>query len=99
MDAIANIALTTTPEKSMSILEPGGSQYSNDSTSADQPPSTSGTIPPIQNSQTTGPPSATSKLPKLTLPKFKGEVTQFKSFWGIFESTIHSIRTLKNSTI
>ena len=99
MDATANTALTTTPQKLTSILKPGGSQKSNDSTLADQPPSTSGTIPPIQNSQSTGPPSATSKLTKLTLPKFKAEVTQFKSFWSIFESEIHSIPTLKNSTI
>ena len=90
LDAIANIALKTTPQKSTSTFEPSGSQNSNDSTSANQPPSTSVTVPTIQNSQTTGPPSAISKLPKLTLPKFKGEVTQFKSFWDIFESAVHS---------
>ncbi|XP_028409239.1 uncharacterized protein LOC114531823 [Dendronephthya gigantea] len=32
--------------------------------------------------------SVRSKLPKLTLPKFKGDVTTYKSFWQIFESTV-----------
>ena len=30
------------------------------------------------------------KLPKLTLPKFKGEVTKFHAFWDSFESAIHN---------
>ena len=30
------------------------------------------------------------KLPKLTLPKFKGEVTKFHAFWDSFESAIHT---------
>ena len=30
------------------------------------------------------------KLPKLTLPKFKGEITQFRSFWDSDESVIHT---------
>ena len=30
------------------------------------------------------------KLPKLTLPKFKGEVTRFCSFWDSYNSAIHS---------
>ena len=30
------------------------------------------------------------KLPKLTLPKFKGEVTRFRSFWDSYNSAIHS---------
>ena len=30
------------------------------------------------------------KLPKLTLPKFKGEVTQFCSFWDSYKSSIHT---------
>ena len=30
------------------------------------------------------------KLPKLTLPKFKGEVTRFRSFWDSFNSAIHN---------
>ena len=30
------------------------------------------------------------KLLKLTLPKFKGEVTQFHSFWDSYKSTIHT---------
>ena len=30
------------------------------------------------------------KLPKLTLPKFKGEVTRFRSFWDSYNSAIHN---------
>ena len=30
------------------------------------------------------------KLPKLMLPKFKGEITQFHSFWDSNQSTIHT---------
>ena len=30
-----------------------------------------------------------SRLPKIVLAKFKGEVTQFRSFWDRFESTVH----------
>ena len=55
------------------------------------PPASSAPPSPNQTSQHSGtPPStnaATSKLPKLTLPKFRGEVTQFKPFW---ESAVHS---------
>jgi hypothetical protein len=29
------------------------------------------------------------KLPKLTLPKFKGDVTKWNTFWDSYESTIH----------
>ena len=31
-----------------------------------------------------------SRLPKITLAKFRGEVTQFRSFWDSFESTVHA---------
>ena len=100
MDAIANITLTTTPPKSTTTFHPpSGSQPSNENILADQPPSTAGTLPPIQTSPTTGPSSAISKLPKLTLPKFKGEVTQFKSFWDTFASAVHSNPTLTNNLV
>ena len=104
MDAIANIALTTTPPKSTTPTfappsDPSGSQPFNENILAHQPPSTSGTLPPIQTSPTTGPSSAISKLPKLTLPKFKGEVTQFKSFWDTFASAVHSNPTLTNNLV
>ena len=29
------------------------------------------------------------KLPKLTLPKFKGELTSWTTFWDSFKSTVH----------
>ena len=29
-----------------------------------------------------------SKLPRLVLPKFKGDITQFRSFWDSFESAV-----------
>ena len=34
--------------------------------------------------------SARTKLPKLTLHRFKGDVTQFCTFWHTFESAVHS---------
>ena len=29
------------------------------------------------------------KFPKLTLPKFKGELTSWTTFWDSFKSTVH----------
>ena len=34
-------------------------------------------------------PSKSARLPKITMAKFKGEVTQFRSFWDSFESIVH----------
>ena len=34
--------------------------------------------------------AARSKLPKLILPKFRGEVKNYRSFWEIFESAVHN---------
>lgn len=34
------------------------------------------------------------KLPRLTIQNFSGEVTQWQSFWGQFEATIHSNKKL-----
>ena len=34
--------------------------------------------------------SSKSRLPKITLAKFRGDVTQFRSFWDSFESTVHA---------
>ena len=31
------------------------------------------------------------KLPKLTLPEFNGEITQWQTFWDYFESAVHTI--------
>ena len=31
-----------------------------------------------------------AKLPKLVLPKFRGDITQWQSFWDSFNSTIHT---------
>ncbi|XP_052242090.1 uncharacterized protein LOC127852239 [Dreissena polymorpha] len=33
--------------------------------------------------------SSTHKLPKLTLPRFDGDILQWQSFWDSFESSIH----------
>lgn len=30
-----------------------------------------------------------TKLPKLVLPRFKGDVTSFRSFWDSYESAVH----------
>ena len=42
------------------------------------------------NSTVSTPRPSKSRLPKITLAKFKGEVTQFRSFWDSFESTVHT---------
>jgi len=34
------------------------------------------------------------RLPKITLPRFKGEMTKFTPFWDVFESNIHNNVTL-----
>ena len=34
------------------------------------------------------------KLPKLTLPKFKGELTSWTTFWDPFKSTVHDNRDM-----
>jgi len=77
--------LATTP--STQAIQPTGSS-----------PASPALPPPNQNYQMMGPPpttnATTSKLPKLTLPKFRGEVTQFKPFWDTFESAVHSNPTL-----
>lgn len=40
--------------------------------------------------------TGTVKLPKLTLPKFRGEVTQWRTFWDSFNSAIHTNSYLSN---
>ena len=50
-------------------------------------------VPPRDsNPQGVPPPVATplSKLPKLPLPEFYGEETDFAAFWDVFETTIHN---------
>ena len=42
------------------------------------------------------PTAVRSKLPKLILPKFKGEVTNYRSFWEMFESAVHKNISLTN---
>ena len=54
-----------------------------------QPPSTSGAAAPSSGSLKT-------KLPKLTLPSFSGEYTQWVSFWDQFTSLIDSKRDMTN---
>ena len=42
------------------------------------------------------PTAVRSKLPKLILPKYKGEVTNYRSFWEMFESAVHKNISLSN---
>ena len=97
MDAIENISTSSTPsiptQNTLSVQEVQQASSINDNlnhsasmSSASPPtlhyPTASPTIPPLQSLKT--------RLPKITLAKFKGEVTQFRSFWDSLESTIHS---------
>ena len=54
-----------------------------------QPPSISGAAAPSSGSLTT-------KLPKLTLPSFNGEYTQWVSFWDQFTTLVDSKRDMTN---
>ena len=97
MDAIENISTSGTPsiptQNTLSVQEVQQASSINDNlnhsasmSSASPPtlhyPTASPTIPPLQSLKT--------RLPKITLAKFKGEATQFRSFGDSFESTIHS---------
>lgn len=37
------------------------------------------------------------RLPKIDLPKFSGDQTEFRSFWSLFETSVHSHRKLRES--
>ena len=37
------------------------------------------------------------KLPKLTLERFKGDVTTFQSFWDRFNSAVHANSSIPNT--
>ncbi len=41
------------------------------------------------NTSTGGSYISRPKLPKLVLPKFKGEITSYRTFWDTFESAVH----------
>ena len=41
-------------------------------------------------------PQTRSKLPKLILPKFRGEITQWRPFWDSFNSAVHTNSYLSN---
>ncbi len=54
-------------------------------------------IPNVNTHLTQNQPTAVrSKLPKLILPKFKGDVTSYRSFWEMFESAVHKNASLTN---
>lgn len=63
---------------------------------ATQPPGSSGTnfqLPFNSNFSGNANPTAQqskAKLPKLVLPKFRGDVTQWQNFWDSFNSSIHT---------
>ena len=44
----------------------------------------------LNNNSAPLPTPTRSKLPKLVLPKFRGDVTQWRAFWDSFNSAIHS---------
>ena len=66
-----------------SVTHAGISQATGSSGMAFQPPINFNTI---ANSM---PYQPKAKLPKLVLPKFRGEVTQWQNFWDSFNSAIH----------
>ena len=45
---------------------------------------------PIANASLPTSSTARPRLPKLTLPKFRGEITKFRGFWESFQSAVHN---------
>lgn len=95
MNAIKAISLGTTPTTPLSSN--ASSNLAQGSNTIFIPPSSPGSYSaspqqPQGNSQTGTeiPKAARTKLPKLTLHRFKGDVTQFRTFWDTFESAVHS---------
>ena len=80
------------------VLDTSASTGNSQSVSPSQPESTesAGTVNTEQNSiniNNNNVPVLTqnrSKLPKLVLPKFRGDVTQWRTFWDSFNSAIHT---------
>ena len=46
------------------------------------------------NASTSQEPKAKARLPKLSLPKFRGDVTKWSTFWDSFQSAIHDNREI-----
>ncbi|XP_044172645.1 uncharacterized protein LOC114972132 [Acropora millepora] len=95
MDAIEAISLGTTPTTPLTSNVSSNLEQGNNALFI--PPSSPGLYsaspqPPQGNSGTgtETPKAARTKLPKLTLRRFKGDVTQFRTFWDTFESAVHS---------
>ena len=95
MDAIKAISLRTT------LTTPFNSSSSSNLTQGTNtifiPPSSPGSSSASQQQPqgnfgngTENPKPARTKLPKITLRRFKGDVTQFRTFWDTFESQVHS---------
>ena len=87
---------TTSATANQEDINTSNASVTIENCNVDIAPSTSGTITSeangsIVNTSTTTA-SATSpktKLPKLSLTKFKGQITKWSSFWDSFESAIH----------
>ncbi|XP_044167431.1 uncharacterized protein LOC122951484 [Acropora millepora] len=95
MDAIEAMSLGTTPTTPLTSNVSSNLEQGNNALFI--PPSSPGLYsaspqPPQGNSGTgtETPKAARTKLPKLTLRRFKGDVTQFRTFWDTFESAVHS---------
>ena len=103
MDAIANISTSTKPAVPKTYL-----QHQENSNDPSIPPASTTTSAnasiPLDSSSSAShshpnptvlaPRPSNSRLPKITLARFKGEVTQFRSFWDSFESTVHTNTSL-----
>ena len=79
----SNLAATTSTSSNTSIPPASTSPSVNASIPLDSSASYS-----HPNSTGSAPRPSKSRLPKNTLPKSKGDVTQFRSFWDSFESTV-----------
>ena len=80
-DTLNRETTDTTPHPSASASQPLDAAHINTNASNNNGQS----APQISTSST-----QFSKLPKLTLPTFDGDILQWQSFWDYFESSIHS---------
>lgn len=95
MDAIEAISIGTTPTTPFNSSS--SSNLMQGTNTIFIPPSSPGSSSASQQQPqgnfgngTENPKTARTKLPKITLRRFKGDVTQFHTFWDTFESQVHS---------
>ncbi|XP_067047620.1 uncharacterized protein [Acropora muricata] len=96
MDTRADISTRTTPPATKVFLSETTAppaQFHTHVESPEHPPASSGFtnqgIQPFANPFSSHQSTLKAKLPKLTLPKFRGSITNWISFWDAYNSAVH----------